>query len=55
MCLLHDQFCQLISTPYFAAHLAAVIIDEAHCISQWGDKFREEPYELSYQAMCLSW
>ncbi|KAH7917208.1 P-loop containing nucleoside triphosphate hydrolase protein [Leucogyrophana mollusca] len=42
MCLKHDQFRQLLSSPAFAQRIAAIIIDEGHCISQWGEKFRED-------------
>ncbi|KAG1725990.1 Chs5p-Arf1p-binding proteins-domain-containing protein [Suillus lakei] len=46
MCLNHDKFRGLISSPSFAGHIAAIVIDEAHCISQWGEKFREEYAKL---------
>lgn len=46
MCLKDDRFRQILSDPKYSSHLAAVIVDEAHCISQWGDKFREEYSKL---------
>ncbi|KAG2028715.1 P-loop containing nucleoside triphosphate hydrolase protein [Suillus americanus] len=46
MCLNHDKFRGSISSPSFAGHIAAIVIDEAHCISQWGEKFREEYAKL---------
>ncbi|KIM67469.1 hypothetical protein SCLCIDRAFT_14030 [Scleroderma citrinum Foug A] len=47
MCLKHDGFRGVISNPKFAHHIAAIVIDEAHCILQWGDKFHEEYSKLS--------
>lgn len=46
MCLKHNSFRGLISNPKFANHIATIVIDEAHCISQWGDKFCEEYSKL---------
>ncbi|KAF9242905.1 P-loop containing nucleoside triphosphate hydrolase protein [Melanogaster broomeanus] len=46
MCLKDDRFRQILGNPKFSSHLAAIVIDEAHCISQWGDKFRDEYSKL---------
>lgn len=46
LCLEHDRFRQLLNSSKFAEKIGAIIIDEAHCISQWGDKFRALYAEL---------
>ncbi|KAF8350322.1 P-loop containing nucleoside triphosphate hydrolase protein [Amanita rubescens] len=46
MCLEHVQFCSLLNSNAFVKNILALVVDEAHCISQWGDKFRKSYADL---------
>ncbi|KAA1471156.1 P-loop containing nucleoside triphosphate hydrolase protein [Dentipellis sp. KUC8613] len=46
MCLQHDRFRALLSSPGFSEKISAFIIDEAHCITQWGEKFHTKYLQL---------
>ncbi len=41
MCLKHPEFRKSLEDPSVSKRIAAFIIDEAHCITRWGDKFRD--------------
>jgi len=41
MCLKHPEFRKSLEDPSISKRIAAFIIDEAHCITRWGDKFQD--------------
>ncbi|KAI0286328.1 P-loop containing nucleoside triphosphate hydrolase protein [Russula brevipes] len=46
MCLRHQAFRELLSSAAFATNICSYILDEIHCMVQWGKKFREVYSEL---------
>lgn len=46
MCLEHPKFSKLLRMPQFTQDILAFVVDEAHCISQWGDLFRKKYADL---------
>ncbi|KAI0717718.1 P-loop containing nucleoside triphosphate hydrolase protein [Cerioporus squamosus] len=47
MCLEHVMFSVLVKSPEFMRSVLYMVIDEAHCVSQWGENFRKKFSELS--------
>ena len=46
MCLKHSDFRKLLSSIKFSQMICSIIVDEAHCITQWGPQFRLEYADL---------
>lgn len=44
MCLGHERFRNTLTSSF--KNVSTIVVDEAHCISQWGDDFREEYGQL---------
>ena len=48
MCLAHNTFSRLMRSISFTKHLLAIVIDDTHCVFQWGnnDGYRKHSGEL---------
>ncbi|KAF8723171.1 hypothetical protein AX14_009490 [Amanita brunnescens Koide BX004] len=46
MCLKHSDFRKLLSSAKFSKGICSIVVDEAHCITQWGPQFRPEYADL---------
>src|SRR6266446_7060208 len=46
MCLEGTRFSRLLRTPDFTRNILSIVIDEAHCVSEWGENFRKAWGEL---------
>lgn len=46
MCLENTHFSKLLQTPEFTRNVLSIVIDEAHCVLEWGKNFWKAFSEL---------
>lgn len=54
MILGDSSFAKLVRDPDYMRNCLAIIIDEVHCISQWGDNFRKLYAQLAALRSCVA-
>ena len=48
MCLEDTRFFKLLRMPEFTQHVLLIVIDEAHCVLEWGNNFWKAFGELGH-------
>ena len=48
MCLEDMHFLKLLRTPEFTQNVLSIVIDKAHCVSEWGENFQKAFGELGH-------
>ncbi len=54
MLLEHPEFSKLMRNPEFTQDITTIVVDEVHCISQWGDDFRKSYQQLNKLRSCVA-